>query len=289
MNDLPARILRIATRSLRGDRSEWGAAMTAELAQLHDRNSRWRFALGSTRAILFAPLHPNAPAPGVTIAVTFLAGAAGCLAATWYVLAAWPHAAADISRVTAITFGVALILYLLVALRPPYILIAHGDAARRGAVIGFGLFLVVTIGRTIIDAVVPPSSGDGILGIFLMLTVTGTLTATGFLHSRGERSFAAGLTASLWAGLTASILNFNMDMLALLTRFELDTHMRHSMPGYYSMFTQDAFLSRHVGGHLASAMEGLRTHPIIALVFGSIGARIGSRRRPSADRALIRA
>ena len=288
MRDLPAKVVAVAARLLHGDRREWGAAMRAELALLREGAARWRFALGCTWAVLIAPHHPSAGVPAVAITLTFLAGVAGCIAATAYVLTTWPHAAGDISRGTSAWFAASLAAYLWIALRPPSALVAHRDAARRGAAVGFALFLVTAVGRSAIDATVPPD-GDTIVGLFLTVTVVGTLVTMAFAAARAERSFGAGVTASLWVGLVCSILAFNADLLALLVRFNLDVHMRHAMPDDYTAVTPDAFMSKHIGGHLASSMAGLRTLPLLALVFGSIGAAIGRRRRAAPDRTVTEA
>ncbi len=289
MRDLPAKVVGVAARLLHGDRRDWGGAMAAELAQLREGPARWRFALGCTWAVLIAPHHPNAGVPGVAITVTFLAGVAGCIAATAYVLTTWPHAAGDISRGTSAWFAASLTAYLWIALRPPHALVAHRDAARRGAAVGFVLFVVAGIGRSAIDAAMSVSDGDVIVGTFLTVTVVGTLSTTAFAVARAERSFGAGVTASLWVGLVCSILAFNGSLLAILAGFNLDAHMRHAMPDYYTAFTPDAFLSKHIGGHLASSMEGLRTLPLLALIFGSIGAAIGRRPRAAPHRTITEA
>lgn len=282
MRDLPARLIDIVSRLLRGERREWGAAMTAELAQLSEGPARWRFAAGCAWAALIAPAHPAAHTPAVAIKVTFVAGVVGCLAATVYVVTTWPHAAGEISGVTAVAFAAALAAYLWIALRPPNALVAHGDAARRGAAIGFVLFLVGAIGRSVIDAFVPPD-GDRAIGIFLTVSVVGTLLATAFATARARQSFGAGVTASLWVGLVCSILAFNADLLAILSGFNLDAHMRHSMPDYYTSVTPDAFMSMHISEHLATSMDGLRTLPVLALIIGSMGAALGRRRPVSRD------
>lgn len=62
--------------------------------------------------------------------------------------------------------------------------------------------------------------------------------------------------------------------------------MRNVMPDYYTAFTRDAFLSKHIGGHLASSMEGLRMLPVLALIVGSIGAAVGRRPRAAPDRTF---
>lgn len=285
MRDAPAHVVAVATRLLHGDRREWGVAMTAELAQLREGPARWRFALGCARAALLAPPRPNGHAPGVAVTVTFLVGVAGCIAATAFVLTTWPHAADDISRGLAVWFAASLTVYLWLALRPPHVLVAHRDAARRGAAIGFGLFVVAEVGRSVIDAVVPPD-GDVTVGVFLTVTVVGTLVATAWASARPDRSFGAGVTASLWVGLVCSILAFNGDLLAILIGFNLDAHMRHTMPDYYRAVTPETFMSKHIGEHLASSMEGLRTLPLLALMFGSIGAAIGRRARAAPDRTV---
>ncbi len=287
MNDLPAHIVAIAARALQRDRREWSAAMTAELAQLHARADRWTFALGCARAALVAPRHPDSDEPGLAVRLTFLAGVAGCIAATTVVLTTWPHAASDISSGLAAWFAASLFVYLWIALRPPRALIMRRDAVRRGVAFGFALFLVTAIGKSAIDRLVPPSNDDGILGIFLIVTVVGTIAMTGFAAARAGRSFSAGVVATVWVGLVCSILAFNADLLEILMGFNLDVHMRHVMPDYYSAFTPEAFMRKHIGGHLASAMEALRTLPLLALVIGSVGAAIGRTRRFSRTQVSV--
>ncbi|MGH9753714.1 MAG: hypothetical protein ACREA2_13115 [Blastocatellia bacterium] len=51
----PRLLLTIAVRMMPAERREWGAAMLAELAQLQNPSTRWRFALGCARVALFPP------------------------------------------------------------------------------------------------------------------------------------------------------------------------------------------------------------------------------------------
>jgi hypothetical protein len=53
--DLPRLLLAIAVRRMPAERREWGAAMLAELGQLHHPFTRWRFALGCARVALLSP------------------------------------------------------------------------------------------------------------------------------------------------------------------------------------------------------------------------------------------
>jgi hypothetical protein len=53
--DGPGWLLAVAAATLPAERRDWGAAMAAELAQVQDRWSRWRFAAGCARAAVFPP------------------------------------------------------------------------------------------------------------------------------------------------------------------------------------------------------------------------------------------
>jgi hypothetical protein len=53
--DGPALLLTAAAATLPAERRDWGAAMTAELAQVPDRPSRWRFAVGAARTAVLPP------------------------------------------------------------------------------------------------------------------------------------------------------------------------------------------------------------------------------------------
>lgn len=53
--DTPGLVLASAVRQMPAERRDWGAAMLAELGEVHHRRSRWRFALGCARVALFLP------------------------------------------------------------------------------------------------------------------------------------------------------------------------------------------------------------------------------------------
>lgn len=53
--DAPKRLLTLAVRYMPAERSDWGAAMLAELAQLQNPSTRWRFALDCVYVALFPP------------------------------------------------------------------------------------------------------------------------------------------------------------------------------------------------------------------------------------------
>ena len=53
--DIPVRIVAAAAAWLPAHLRDWGRAMAAELAHVHDQAGRWRFALGALRIALFLP------------------------------------------------------------------------------------------------------------------------------------------------------------------------------------------------------------------------------------------
>lgn len=70
--DVAGRLLAFAVRRMRAARREWGAAMLAELAELQDSPTRWRFALGCAWVAAFPP---GAGGPLQTMKTTTIAGA----------------------------------------------------------------------------------------------------------------------------------------------------------------------------------------------------------------------
>ncbi len=55
LGNLPEKLLGAALRWMPEERSEWGAAMLAELAHLQQPRARWQFAWGCARVALFPP------------------------------------------------------------------------------------------------------------------------------------------------------------------------------------------------------------------------------------------
>ena len=78
-SDAPARIVAVAAGLLPEDRRDWGRAMAAELAQIHGRGRRWRFAVGAVRVALLPP--PRRRNRVLAVAFAGLAAAAGATVA----------------------------------------------------------------------------------------------------------------------------------------------------------------------------------------------------------------
>jgi hypothetical protein len=92
--DGPAVLLAAAAATLPEDRGDWGAAMAAELAQVHGGSARWRFAAGCARTAIFPPRGSQTP--------VLVAGALAMAAVAATALAT--GLAAPAMRVFALTF-----------------------------------------------------------------------------------------------------------------------------------------------------------------------------------------
>ena len=129
--DGPGWLLATAAATLPADRRDWGAAMTAELAQVQDRPARWRFAAGCARTAVFPP-RGNGAAVGITGALAAAATAAAALAT---------GAALPAGRVFALTFVglVGGLATLAVARRRRVGPAGHGSAGPGPVVAGLAL------------------------------------------------------------------------------------------------------------------------------------------------------
>jgi hypothetical protein len=85
--DGPALLLAAAVHLLPDRRRDWGAAMSAELAQLHTPAARWWFALGCARVALFPPRSSRLPV--VAVGTATVAAAVGASLALGHVLPAF--------------------------------------------------------------------------------------------------------------------------------------------------------------------------------------------------------
>jgi hypothetical protein len=88
--DAPGLLLASVVRALPEARLDWGAAVLAELAQVHGVRARWRFALGCVRVTLFPPrLRPLLIGGTMNVYVRKLRGVTGISliwGAVWAVL-----------------------------------------------------------------------------------------------------------------------------------------------------------------------------------------------------------
>jgi hypothetical protein len=169
--DGPARLLAAAVATLPDDRRDWGAAMTAELAQVWNRSSRWWFAAGCARVAIFPPRSSRMPVL-----------MAGVVAAT-AVATAWP-----------------VVGYALPAMR----VFAVTLAALAGAMATLAVARSIRVRQAMPG---PTITGIGVAGVAACIAVTAYFlvkhpTAAEHLPPIGAVTFAVVLTACLWLALT---------------------------------------------------------------------------------------
>jgi hypothetical protein len=185
--DGPARLLAAATATLPADRRDWGAAMTAELAQVQDPAARSRRA------------RPAGPGPAMVGLA--LAGVAACLALTIYYLAEHPTydqgLTVSLPRLTAVVLAVALAGCLGLALRPPRWLLAD----RPGRWLGIAMAVVLVGGSLLVTL----PFQVGLMGYLLFAALLVVLPGSAVAAAVG-RSFRSGLWACAWAVVLATPL-----------------------------------------------------------------------------------
>ncbi|MGQ0642955.1 MAG: hypothetical protein ACT4P6_19590 [Gemmatimonadaceae bacterium] len=274
--DLSARIIRVAAHLLPRERHEWARAMTAELAQIRGTPSRLQFALSCVRASLVAPRPPDVTMPRVAT-LTILAGVAACVGTTAYTLAAYPMATQ--TRGTWVKFVIILLGFLWVALAQPRALVPNQRVVRIGVMSGAALFLVVRLGLWFIESVRQVNFDDDAIGsLFMAVLLLGALISCSGIVAASERSFRAGVIAVLWAGMVTALLGFSFDLIGTVQGLNFESHLREVWPRSPAPDLQ-SFLRKHMGEHLAAAMNGLVALPVLAVLFGALGAAIGMKTR----------
>ncbi len=271
MTDLSTRIVGLAARLLPAERQEWGAAMKAELTQIDDRRARLSFAGGCARASLFAPRRPDMTAGTVTATIV-LAGVAGCITMTAFAIAQYPIAAQDLSLARSLSFAAVLAGYCWIALLPPRVLVASRRAVRVGTIAGLALYLGVTLGDWIVDAVVSRERASTAGDALFFLSIVGTFMICSAIVAARERSFRSGLAVAAWAGMVNAVLGFGLDLLATVQGWNLEAHVRGRIGPLPDL---DHFLIKHIGEHLSTSMRNLGAYPMLALLLGAMGTGCG--------------
>lgn len=169
--DWPGWLLAAAIATLPDDRRDWGQAMTAELAQVQGRASRWWFAAGCARTAMFPPHSSRVPV-GVVGALTAAAVVAAGLAVG--------HALPAL-RVFAVSF-VALV----------------------GAMATLGVARSNRVGQAAPGVTITTA---GVAGVAACIAVVAYLlvkhpTAGADLQPKGAVAFAAVLAGCLWLALS---------------------------------------------------------------------------------------
>lgn len=273
--DLPGVLLRAWVSMLGAARRDWGHAMSAELAQLEGRRTRWQFALGCMRSIAFAM-----PPAGTQrmIAAGALGAAATSVGVVAVALVRYPGlVTGGRTWVVLGAFAAVLLAYLLAAL----IL---------GARLVDGRLLVVAVvaGTAIaaswlavgLDASMggPAPLGSVLLGLGALVAVAAGWLVTARAGSGPAGAVGLGLTALVagfalflpWAGATVATAGRPYDA-GLLRDFRTS-----GAPDLATYAVNDS---------LGAGLMLLLLVPLVTLVAGLLGVAVAAGQPRSARRA----
>jgi hypothetical protein len=224
--DGPARLLAVAVATLPGDRREWGAALTAELASLTARPERWHFAVSGARAALVSPAGARRPAAGWVGGTIGVVGVVACAAAAVHILATaassspayavpargWDYVV-DENLVSAVALVVVLVACLAVIVAAPASLTSSRLARRTGTGVGLvaGSLLLVS-----------SSTGDfevGAMGHVLSLQLLVFVVAPAVV-AVVTRSLRAALQCTVWGFVFTAVTMFPVYVLESIGKYE---------------------------------------------------------------------
>jgi hypothetical protein len=265
--DAPAQVLGTVTATLPAHRSRWGTAMLHELAAVHGRAARWRFAVSCLRAGLFLPIVSRPPGrrsrlPSPVAALVVASAVAAAFVTTVFVQR-HPDAREGLPANRIALLVVALILCLCLALGMPAGA-ASGPAGSRnvdarwgvGAGVAFALGLLVAI----------HSDLDGLVLVWLLYGPGLTFTTAAYAAAASRHSFRAGLRAGAWTAVTVMPLTF-----AIL----LDAASRQYTDDGQWLFAGDVTTAAFT---VTAALVTIVAVPVLGLPFAVIGATAGARR-----------
>jgi hypothetical protein len=310
--DGPARLLAAAVAALPADRGDWGAAMSAELAQVRGRSGRWWFAAGCTRAATFPPRGSRVPvlAAGLAavvavataalavghalpamraFAVTFVAlvGTMGTLAVARSHRTRRPAPSPTIAAAGVAGVGacIAVTAYFLVEHPAAGKYLSPTVAVILAVVLAGGLWLALTPPRVLTTSRLARGLGVGAalaLGLWFFLISRHTdggplvwilLAPEGVFFLASAAAAAAG--RSFRTGVQAAVWTALIGPLLVFAIWIPESLYRY---GVDAQLLLDGDLAP-IGVNLADAIWALIAIPALGLPFGVIGAAVGAKRR----------
>ena len=203
--DAPGRLLASAVASLPEPRQRWAEAMLGELAQVHGRKARWRFALSCVRALFFLPIRRGRRGlPGrlaVPAASTLVTGAvAVCVVSTVVFVRQHPDAIDGLSPGRIVLLAVVLTACLCLAAGPP----RRPARSPVTAHLGVGGAFVFAVGLLAAIHAKP----NGLAAYWLLFGPMLTFFVPAILAAAHGGSFRTGVRAGIWTAITVMPLTF---------------------------------------------------------------------------------
>jgi hypothetical protein len=205
--DAPGRLLAAAVTLLPESRRRWGEAMLAELAHVHGRSARRRFALSCGRAALTLPSPRRARPPVPVATVLVIAAVAACVAATAAFLAQHPAAADSLPPGGTAVLAVVLAVCLGLAVAP--------SGTRSAATLGIGgavVFILALMASSHIDV-------EGLPALCLLFGPVPAFGVPAFVAAAIGRSLRAGVRAGIWTAITVMPLSMAVGLFGASRQF----------------------------------------------------------------------
>jgi hypothetical protein len=243
--------------------------MEAELATVHGAGPRWRFSVGCVRAaglIRARAALTSRERGGASLRAAIATGLVAAIALAGYGLVRYPGLrSADGAGLAAVTFAGALLAYGAVTLTLSRGTGLPAAAARRSGIVGG-----VTIGAAWLIVLSPTTE---LLKEWVLAPLLVALLAPIYIAAR------AGSRAALWSGIVGALVVFTVSMTAAYLHDGRPYDAQLLRDFHHSGAPDLATLS--VTDDLGSALTLLILIPLTALAFGSLGARLFTRRVPS--------
>jgi hypothetical protein len=269
-------LLGLATKGLPLGRRDWGRAMRAELDHVHGGRARWRFSLGCARTsglIWARATLTSRERGGASLRAVVFTGVVAAIGLAVYGLVRYPG----------LRFGhdtwaaVAAFPTLLVSYAGTTLALSRGPTLPAAAARHYGLAGGLAIGGAWFFVLSPPNDlKDWVLAPLAVALLGPACVAA--LAARSGRDDTAGTRAALWSGIVGGLIAFIVWMTA--------TYVRHGRP-YDAGLLRDFHHSGSsdlatyaVGNDFGNGLVLLVLIPVVALAFGSLGARL-----PRATRA----
>jgi hypothetical protein len=263
-------LLALATRGLPPGRQDWGRAMRAELDGVHGGRARWGFSLGCARASGLVRAR-------VTLTSRERGGASLRAVVFASVVAAVALAAYGVVRYPGLPFGhdtwayVSVFAILLVFYAGITLTLSGGATLLVAAARHYGLAGGLAIGSAWFLVLSPPDDLKNWVLAPLAVTLLGPACIAA-LAARSARDVTAGTRAALWSGIVGGLVSFIVWMTA--------TYVRDGRP-YDAGLLRDFHHSGSpdlatyaVRNDFGSGLTLLVLVPVVALAFGSLGARL---------------
>ncbi len=259
---------------LPAERHDWGSAMLAELDHLVGRWSRWRFAIGCTRAAALIRTRAaiaSRESGGRALRIFVFTAIVAAVGLVAYGLAHYRGLRSGFGVWASVAcFAVVLLVYGVVTLVGSRGVSSQVAAARR-----YGLAGGIAVGGSWLLVFSPTPAFKGLVAFPLVVALLGPACVAA-MAARTSRDAATGTRAALWTGLVAGLGVFDVWVAATYAR-DGGPYDAGMLRDFHSSHAPD-LATYAVSDNLGSALVLLLLIPTVALAVGSVTAHLAAGR-----------